>query len=724
MNRATTRLTGSALTLARALWLLIVIPSLALFIVGLPVYYHRLLQPCVDAASCSVAMALSAKGIRAFAALGVSMQDYATFSIIFWLIVVGAWTMVGFLIFWRASDDRFALLAAFALVMFNLSYPGLSATALTLSYHALNMPIALVSTLGLISFTLFFLLFPNGRLLPRWTALAIPLILAQAISNAAPPASPLNSAQWPSLLNGLLTITIYGTIIISQVYRYRRISTAVERQQTKWVAFAIITVTLCFIVAGGFFALVFPQANQPDNPYYLTTLIYPLFLLLIPTSVGFATLRYRLWDIDLVIRRTVVYGLLTAFVVGFYVVVVGYLGGLFRTSDNLLISLIATGFIAVLFQPLRSLLQTVVTRLLYGQRDEPYVVLAGLGQRLRTTLDPAEILPAIVTTVREALKLSFVAIEAQQGAVSVRAAAAGEAPASEPLRLPLKYQSDVVGALLIAPRGRGDTLTPADLRLLDDLAPQIGAAVHTVRLTSDLRALAHDLQRSREHLVTAREEERRRLRRDLHDGLGPMLSAILLNVGLARSMARRDAEAADSLLRQLETEIESVIGDIRRLVYNLRPPALDELGLVGAIREYIARLGVEGHPDAPALMVTFDAPEALPPLSAAVEVAAYRITQEAVTNVIRHAHAHACCVRFVVTDALVIEVSDDGIGLDPAERTGVGLASMRERAEELKGSLAISPALPHGVRISARLPLMTELAEMTGTTRMKAGVSQ
>jgi signal transduction histidine kinase len=148
----------------------------------------------------------------------------------------------------------------------------------------------------------------------------------------------------------------------------------------------------------------------------------------------------------------------------------------------------------------------------------------------------------------------------------VQAASTGTPPMKEALRLPLVYQSKQVGALIIAPRVRDDSLTPADLNLLDDLAQQIGTAVHTVRLTTDLQALTEDLQRSREHLVTTREEERRRLRRDLHDGLGPMLSAIMLNVGLVRTIYRRDPESTDTLLNQLEEEIEQVIGDIRRVV--------------------------------------------------------------------------------------------------------------------------------------------------------------
>jgi signal transduction histidine kinase len=287
----------------------------------------------------------------------------------------------------------------------------------------------------------------------------------------------------------------------------------------------------------------------------------------------------------------------------------------------------------------------------------------------------------------------------------VQAASSGTPPMKEALRLPLVYQSKQVGALIIAPRGRDDALTPADLRLLDDLTQQIGNAVHTVRLTSELQALTQDLQRSREHLVTTREEERRRLRRDLHDGLGPMLSAIMLKVGLVRTLYLRDQETTDTLLNQLETELESVISDIRRVVYNLRPPALDELGLVGAIREYVARLGNEEQANNAALKVTVEAPASLPPLSAAVEVAAYRIVQEAVTNVIRHAHAHSCQVCFLVEDAFQIEVNDDGKGIEEADRTGIGLTSMRERAEELEGTFTINKASPCGTQITARLPL-------------------
>ncbi|MBO0792722.1 MAG: sensor histidine kinase, partial [Ktedonobacteraceae bacterium] len=189
--------------------------------------------------------------------------------------------------------------------------------------------------------------------------------------------------------------------------------------------------------------------------------------------------------------------------------------------------------------------------------------------------------------------------------------------------------------------------------------------------------------------------------------LGPMLSAVMLKVGLVRTLYQRDLATTDALLNQLESEIELVIADIRRLVYNLRPPALDELGLSGAIREYADRLGG----DTQALKVTVETPASLPVLPAAVEVAAYRIVQEAVTNVIRHARAHMCRVRLLVDTTLHIEVQDDGTGFEETHSTGVGLLSMRERAEELGGSFTLKKNQPCGTVILAHLPLLESSAE-------------
>jgi signal transduction histidine kinase len=260
------------------------------------------------------------------------------------------------------------------------------------------------------------------------------------------------------------------------------------------------------------------------------------------------------------------------------------------------------------------------------------------------------------------------------------------------------YQMETVGELQLAPRARGEAFTADEWDFLHALGSQAALAVHTVRLMTEL-------QQSRQHLVTTREEERLRLRRELHDGLGPLLSTIMHKVGLVRALYRCQPETADALLSQLEDEIELVIGDLKGIVYNLRPPELDELGLVGAVRAFVARLGNEAQTGHAALQVTVEAPDQLPRLSAAVEVAAYRIVQEAVTNVMRHAQAHSCRVSLSVEEALQIEVRDDGKGFAQTARAGVGLTSMRERAEELGGVFAIAKDRPGGPQITARLPL-------------------
>jgi signal transduction histidine kinase len=357
--------------------------------------------------------------------------------------------------------------------------------------------------------------------------------------------------------------------------------------------------------------------------------------------------------------------------------------------------LLATGLVAVLFQPLRARLQRVVNRLVYGERDEPYAVLSRLLSRLEATLAPEAVLPTIVETVAQALKLPYAAITLKQGDVFTPAATFG-LPQDKPFTLPLVYHTETIGQLLLAPRAPGEAFTAADRRLLEDLARQAGVAVHAVRLTADL-------QRSRERLVTAREEERRRLRRDLHDGLGPSLASVTFKVDAARNLLTRDSARAETLLTEVRQQAQQAITDIRRLVYNLRPPALDELGLLSALREQVAHYQHQG------LAVTFDTPSSLPPLPAAVEVAVYRIAQEALTNVARHAEAQCSLLRLSINhDTLYLDIADDGKGIPVSHKIGVGLHAMHERASELGGSCMVTRGASGGTLIQVRLPLPRE----------------
>jgi signal transduction histidine kinase len=238
---------------------------------------------------------------------------------------------------------------------------------------------------------------------------------------------------------------------------------------------------------------------------------------------------------------------------------------------------------------------------------------------------------------------------------------------------------------------------------LDDLAREAGVAVHAVRLTTNLQRMAEDLQHSREHLVNTREEERRRMRRDLHDRLGPTLASLIQLIDTARILVARDPDAAVTLLGDVKNQIKETITDIRRLVYALRPPVLDELGLVSAIGEHVGRYN---QPNG--LQVLFHAPDQLPLLPAAVEVAAYHIALEALSNVAQHANAQTCHIRLSLESGLCLEITDDGDGMPTDKHAGVGLTSMRERAAELGGQIMIESRPTHGTRVWARLPLPRE----------------
>jgi two-component system NarL family sensor kinase len=335
--------------------------------------------------------------------------------------------------------------------------------------------------------------------------------------------------------------------------------------------------------------------------------------------------------------------------------------------------------------------QRAVSRLLHGRRDEPYAAISTLGRRLGEAMAPTRVLPVIVETIGDQLRLPYVAVELTD-APGEPAAVHGAPDAGLALRLPLVHAGERVGTLLIGARAHGEPLADADRQLLEDFARRASAAASAV-------ALSIEIQRARERLVTAREEERRRLRGDLHDGLGPTLAGAVLTIDAARRVLATDPETADALLDRAAASVEGTVADVRRLVYGLRPPALDQLGLTGALRQHAAALtGTD-------LDCEITAPDPLPPLPAAVEAAAFRIAQEALTNVARHAHAGHACVTIAVGETLQLEVDDDGCGVAPDRHPGVGLTSMRERATELGGSFKLAARPGGGTSLRVELPL-------------------
>jgi signal transduction histidine kinase len=600
---------------------------------------------------------------------------------------------------YRTAPDRMSLVCAYVLVLFGCGVVSPVPWVVfygpnTLWGSPLLTAVGRLSTpVGLYAFGVFFAVFPSGRFVPGWLRWVVFVAGAGLVSGIV-----LAGFGHVGTASNLFQLTGFGILIVdagAQIYRYRRVSTPTQRQQTKWVLLGL-TGSVGIVVACQLAWTAVPAriARSQVSQTLDGAVTWQLAFLMIAVGIAVAILRYRLWDVDLVINRILLYTSLTACVAGIYVLVVGYLGRALRTDTTPWMSLIATGVVAVAIQPVRALLQRGINRLTYGQRDEPYAVVTQLGRRFAASALGDQPLAAIVETVAAALKLPYVAIAIRSGAGASIIAASHGTMTPDPLTLPLTYQSDPVGDLLAAPRRLGESLTPGDLRLLHDLARQIGPAVHAVSLTGDL-------QRSRERLVNAREEERRRLRRDLHDGLGPTLAGLALKAASIADQIPADPHSAQQTATDLYGEIRSTIGEVRRLVYGLRPPSLDELGLVGAVQE-----AARQHSRPGLLDISVVADGDLSALPAAVEVAAYRIMLESLTNVGKHAHARTCIARMTRGAFLMLEIIDDGMGIADGHPSGIGLLAIRERAAELGGSAIIEPCQPTGTLVSVRIPLV------------------
>jgi len=468
-------------------------------------------------------------------------------------------------------------------------------------------------------------------------------------------------------------VILVGIIAGLSVVRRAWKATGIERDQLKWRAFGVVLSLFLFPIAVTE-ALPF-AVDLVDGLLFTTTLVIPI-------------VRYRLWAIDNIIRRSAAYLLVTVLVAGIFAALAASVAAL----EGERVGLVAAAVIAALvFGPALRRSQHLVDDLFYGHRRDPHRALSDLSQRLDAVAAPGEVLKTVVTAVADSLRLPYVAIE-RPGDGTVLAQHGDRPPTDAELGdWPLMSQGTPVGTLVAAPRRGETTLDERDRAVLADLARQAGAAVHAEALTADLVA-------SRQRIVEAREEERRRLRRDLHDGLGPLLTSVGLNLDELRTQLTVGNGEPLALLARAKDASSRAIADLRTVVYSLRPPALDDLGVVGAISAHVRRMG-----DASTIDIDIES-HGLPALPAAVEVALFRIAIEGVTNVVRHADAHACRIRLSVSDGdAVVEVVDDGAS-DVPWGPGVGTVAMRERVSELGGNLEIGPT-GQGGRLRASFPL-------------------
>jgi signal transduction histidine kinase len=531
--------------------------------------------------------------------------------------------------------------------------------------------------------TLLLALYPNGRLPSRWwrwpvgaAALGIGLVTLASmlhprpygeIAPGPPPVAAPTLAIVCGVIGGVLLVAGAVVIWIGSVVRLLR-ARSPERQQLAWLLFVVVPL---IVVAFGAAPM-------------------PVFLALgfgVPVAVAVGVLRYHLLGIEVMLRRGLVYGALTAAVVGVYLVVTTVAGA--RLDRGPLPGVVAAALVAVGMTPLRDRLQAAVDRLVYGDRRDPMRAVTRLGDRVAAAGE-TDLLPAVLATVTDAVRAPGAAVLAPDGSLL---AAHGATPASSNAELlPLRVGGRELGVLHIAPRGVGEPYTDGDRRLLAALAPQVAVVVRALELAEALEA-------ERDRVVTVTQQERDRLRRDLHDGLGPSLSGVGLGLqALHDSRTAGREAAADELLARIREEVTTAVGEVRRILDDLRPAVLDSTRLPDAIRRHAA--AVSTGP----IEVSVNAAD-LPILPPAVETAAYRITQEALTNVIRHAGAHHAHVMLGTSDAvLTVTVTDDGHGISGSTHRGVGLASMRQRAEALRGTLRVDSS-DHGTTVVATLPL-------------------
>ena len=560
--------------------------------------------------------------------------------------------------------------------------------------------------------------FPDGHLPgPRWRWLGWTLagsLVATFFGVALDPHAQnfeLQAAGWHSPLHlpgaaaslanllGTLSLPLTAATVVGSVTgmvsRWRRGSTALRRQ------------LLTFAIAAALPVIVIPTAFGSGWPTWL----FAASTLPLPIAIAAAILTGGVFDLATVANRSLVWGALAASIVAIYALIIMGVGVMLDATDARWLPWLGTAVVAVSFAPLRTALAQAADRVTYGQWRQPYAVLAGLSPRIAEASSADLLLADVVTELHYTLGLREAALRDVTGAVVAGSVVAGGNGHSHTV-VPLMAYGERAGDLLYTEPAT--PLRPADRRVLEDLAAQLALLLHA-------RALTEDVRRARERLVLAREEERRRLRRDLHDGLGPALAGLMLKVENAWALVPTEPEAAVEDLHAIRDDIQAAVADVRRLVEGLRPPAVDDLGLGPAVRQAVLGLTTPAG-----IGADVDVADPLPDVPAAVEVALYRIISEAVTNVVRRSGAASCRVAILVRDhAIVAEVSDDGGGFSAVEpggphgegrlrgdgtarrdghAGGYGLISMRERAEELGGSLAIRSD-SSGTTITATLPL-------------------
>jgi signal transduction histidine kinase len=555
---------------------------------------------------------------------------------------------------------------------------------------------------------------PLGRLaMSLGTSLWIPAFVVPAVLllNVYPSGRP--SSRWSSWINRVAVVATVVAVVAAGTSRsnatgdYRRAHDIVELPA--WFAGAAgipATLTLfgCVILSLAIALRRTARAHAPERQQLLllltsAALLIPLGflgtatraigLVLVPLAIAVGVLRFRLLGIDVIVRRALLYGVLTGLVVGVYAATTAAVSA--ATPSAGARTVVAAALVAVLLVPLRDRLQRMVDRVVYGARRDPLLAVRDVGTTMSAA--SADPLPAVVGALAGSIRAGLVAVVGIDGEPL---ASTGRGYGGATVTYPLRVAGEHLADLHVGPAPGERVLDPADARVVEALAVPLASVVHATRLTRRLAAAS-------ERALTATHEERARIRRDLHDGLGPSLSGVALGLEAIETALPADPELAIALTARIRAEVQAAVEEIRRIIDALQPGALHRGDLVAAVRERADAVTARS----PQLTVTVEAAEPLPPISAAVTHAAYRIADEAITNVVRHAGASRCVVQIAVCDDLVITVTDDGAGMPDTPRPeGVGLASMHQRATELGGAITITGTAGGGTTVEARIPVV------------------
>jgi signal transduction histidine kinase len=582
-------------------------------------------------------------------------------------------------------------------------------------------------------FIILFLRFPGGRLVSaKWRWVEYAGITGMCLGSLAFMVRPGPTLSIPSVDNplginalddvaslaegaGSSILTFVGiAAIVSLIARYRR-SGGERRQQLKWIAFSAAMLPVFFLLGQ-----VVGTIDRTEEQIF-TFLTIMAGAILLPLSIGVSILKYRLYDVDVVINKTIVFGSLAAFITGIYVAIVVGIGTLLGSQDepNLALSIAATAIVAIAFSPVKERTQRIANRLVYGQRATPYEALARFTDEVATSYETDRVAPAMAKTIVDATGAERAEVWLALDHTLVRAAGepdAGETPEAislgDDMRLdsipgadvtsPVIHNDELLGALTLTKK-RGEAPTPVDNKLLDDLAAQAGIVLRNSRLTAELRArldqitrTAAEIRESRQRIVSAQDKARRGLERDIHDGAQQHLVALAVKLNLAKAMATKKPERAGAMLAQLKDEAQEALHTLDELAQGIYPPVLAEHGIARAI---------ETRADKTPFALRID-DETEDRFESHIEASAYFCILEALQNVAKYANSTTATVTLEQREGtLTFTVTDDGAGFDPATTDyGTGIHGMGDRLAAVGGTIDLTSAPGTGTTVTGLIP--------------------